>query len=495
MPTPPLPDAAAQQQAAVDVFAQYEPALYEAYLDMILEWLAGVKAAMFAGGVAQLALMPDPMTVFSQTPKWTALAAKYTAEVAREVIATPYKDLFADGLVFNTRPFVRNWIAAADNRLQQVPNEVYGLVSHIIDAGTTNGASIPDVQEQIEQLFTTTGQERWKNRARTVARTEVVGAYNGGLHDAFQMLTEADSETQYVHRWLATEDQRTRPDHREADGQVQPWGEPFRLGPAGAVLMMHPHAAGAPADQVINCRCTELMEIENEPTSMRNRGYKKTSSLKADATRADVEAHLRERHREYVTLFQSACTDGQFCMQTHKPGLCKGQKRGQREPGYQEETNKTPAQVARTAVTGLTQAIAQAQAVATQNPGNPKLAAMAKRAIAGYKKALGPHQQKLKEAARKDTQATREGERDTRQQDSLDQRSARQAASKQKREQHARDTLKKRAAKIVERRKEKAKLAKMSPKQRTAYHKAKSAAASKQREQRENKTLKDASRA
>jgi len=476
MPTPPpLPDPAAQQQAAVDVFAQYEPTLYEAYLDMIVEWLAAVKAAMFAGGVTQLALVPDPMTVFSMAPKWHAVSAKYTEEVARKVIATPYNDLFADGTIFDTRPFVRNWIADATNRLQAVPDEVFGLVSHVIDAGTTNGASIPDVQDQIEQLFTDTGQQRWKNRARTVARTEVVGAYNGGLHDAFQMLTEIDDETQYVHRWLATEDQRTRPDHREADGQVRPWGVAFTV---GGFSMMHPHDPSAPAKEVVNCRCTELMEIAGEPTSMKNRGYKKTSSLSAAASRA--------------TLLQTVCTDGQFCMQTHKPGLCKGQKRGQREPGYQEEQNKTPAQVAKTAVSGLNQAIAQAQAVAAQNPGNPKLAAMARRAIAGYRKALGPHQQRLKEAAGADARATKQGERDTREQDSMDTRARNKA-------QRQRETLKKRAEKIIERRKtqaaEKKKLAGMSKKQRTAYRKSKAEANRKTREARENQTLKQAAKA
>jgi len=467
MPTPALPDAAAQKAAAVDAFAQYEPPLYEAYLDMMIEWLAAVKAAMFAGGVARLALMPDPMTVFSQGPKWAAVSAKYTAAVAREVLAAPYRNVLGDGTLFDTRPFVRNWIADAENRLRQVPDEVYGLVSHIIDSGATNGASIPDVQQQIEQLFSDTGVQRWKNRARTVARTEVVGAYNGGLHDAFQMLTEADGETEYVHRWLATEDQRTRPDHREADGQVQPWGTPFRLGPGGAVLMMHPHAAGAPANQVVNCRCVELMEIKNEPTSMRSRGYK-PSPLVASGS----------------TLLQSACTDGQFCQQTHKPGLCKGQKRGQAEPGYEQETKKNPAQVAKTAVNGLNQAIAQAQAVASQNPGNPKLAAMARRAIAGYRRALIPHQQKLRDAARKDVQATRTGIRDAQQQDAMD-----------RQKQHQRDTLKRRAEKILERRAEQKKLAGMSKKQRAAYQKTKAAAARKQQQAQEDKTIRDAGRA
>lgn len=184
-----------------------------------------------------------------------------------------------------------------------------------------------------------------------------------------------------------------------------------------------------------------------------------------------------------LTLFQEACTDGQFCKITHKPGLCKGQKRGGYQPGYQEESKKTPAQAAKTAVSGLNQAIAVAQAVAANNPQNPKLAAMARKAISGYKKALGPHQQKLKDAARADQQAKREGERDTRQQDVLDRRAKRQ-----------KETLKRRAQKIRERRAEQAKLKKMAPEQRTAYRKAKSAAAKKQREKQENKTLREAAR-
>jgi len=467
MPQPAtLPDAAAQQQAAVAVFAQYEPPLYEAYLDMMLEWLAAVRVAMFAGGVARLALVPDPMKVFSQGPKWAALTAKYSAKVAEEVLAAPYRDLFADGALFDSRPFVRNWIADTDNRLRAVPDEVFGLVSHIIDSATTNGASIPDVQDQIEQLFGDTGVQRWKNRARTVARTEVVGAYNGGLHDAFSMIVDNDdSGTKYVHRWLATEDQRTRPDHREADGQVQPWGTPFRLGPEGGVLMMHPHAAGAPADQVVNCRCVELMEIENEPTPMGNRQYKRPAMTAS------------------ITLMQEACTDGQFCKLTHKPGLCKGQKRGGTEPDYQDATKRTPAQAAQVAVTGLEKAIQQAAAVAAQNPGNPKLAAMARKAISGYKRALAPHKQKLKDATRENDQAKRTGVQDTNQQDTLDRRAARH-----------KDTLKRRAQRILERRAEKAKLAKMSPKERTAYHKAKAAAAAKKRKHEENKTLREASK-
>lgn len=270
MTQPTLPTAAGQKQAAAEVFAQYEPPLYEAYLDMMLEWLAAVKTAMFAGGVVRLGLIPDPLTVFSQTPKWAALTSQYTEQVARDVLAAPYKDLFADGTLFESRPFVRNWIAARENRLSAVPTEVYGAVAQIIDSATVNGASIPDVTAQVEQLFGDTSIPKWKNRARTVARTEVVGAYNGGLHDAFTLIAQNDPGTAWVKRWLATEDNRTRPDHVEADGQVVPFAVPFIV---GGYQMMHPHDPDGPAKEVINCRCVELLEMSDEPTDMGNRQY------------------------------------------------------------------------------------------------------------------------------------------------------------------------------------------------------------------------------
>lgn len=427
--TQPLPDAAAQKQAAVEVFAQYEPPLYEAYLEMLTEWLAAVRAAMFAGGVAKLALVPDPFTVFTQTPKWTALIDTYSADVAREVLAAPYKDLLGEGVLFESRPFVRNFIAQRVNKLKNTPTEVYHVVAQIIDSATVNGASIPDVQAQVQELLDATNGDTWKNRAQTVARTEVVGAYNGGLHDAFSMIVERDSGTKWMKRWLATEDHRTRPDHREADGQLVPFGQPFMV---GGFPMMHPHDPAAPAKEVVNCRCVELLEKEGEPTSMTNR-----QSLGAA-----------------VALSTTLDADCVFCLETHKPGLCKGQKRGGLEPGQVDQTTTEPAKKAQAAVTALARAVVQAQHVEAQAMlSDPKLAQAARRAAQGYAKAMRIHQQTLREVARTNATNQRTAQRDERDQDSIN----RQAKS------------------IQERRAEQEKLAKMTPKQRAAYHKARAA--------------------
>jgi hypothetical protein len=203
-----------------------------------------------------------------------------------------------------------------------------------------------------------------------------------------------------------------------------------------------------------------------------------------------------QQHRTSVTAssltdwdHDDECRTGEFCMQTHKPGLCKGQKRGQTEPGTQQETAKNPSTVAKIAVQGLTNAIGRAQQIAQANAvRDPALAAKARKAAAAYAKALKPHQQTLKDAANTDDKAKRTADQDARQQDAID-----------KRDQKKRETLKKRAQAIVDRRKrqaaETAKLKKMTTKQAAAYRKARAEKARKQREARENKLIKQANAA
>lgn len=214
---------------------------------------------------------------------------------------------------------------------------------------------------------------------------------------------------------------------------------------------------------------------------------------KAKAAQVDL-GEKNQQHRDSMAASMAAepCADGNFCMETHKPGLCKGQKRGETEPGQQDATQQTPVQVAQTAVKGLSQAITLATQVAQANrSSNPKLAAQARKAAADYRKALGPHQQTLRQAAGANAKAVRTGAQDARQQDVLD----RQKANAEKRAQIKQETLKKRADAIIARRKEAARVAKMSPKQRAAYGKAKTAQARAKRAAAEAKVLKQAGKA
>lgn len=87
----------------------------------------------------------------------------------------------------------------------------------------------------------------WRVRAQRIARTESTGAYNAA---GLAALSDEGEETKV---WIATEDNRTRPSHREADRQAVPITQPFIVGVTP--LMMPGDPAGI-ASETVNCRCT-----------------------------------------------------------------------------------------------------------------------------------------------------------------------------------------------------------------------------------------------
>lgn len=100
-----------------------------------------------------------------------------------------------------------------------------------------------------------------KLRGDNIGRTEVLGSLNQGMDQALrQAVDENLVRPEGIKRiWDATGDSRTRPDHVAADGQEVGLNEPFRVGGAS---MMHPGDFGAPASQVINCRCVVRQEVD-----------------------------------------------------------------------------------------------------------------------------------------------------------------------------------------------------------------------------------------
>jgi hypothetical protein len=107
-----------------------------------------------------------------------------------------------------------------------------------------------------------TNSELSSMRARRIARTETVTSANGAA-----MIYAMTSGNKMEKIWIAVKDNRTRHDHRLADGKRQPIEVPFTLiSPKyGNILMMQPgvRKQGAdssgepvPAGEVVNCRCT-----------------------------------------------------------------------------------------------------------------------------------------------------------------------------------------------------------------------------------------------
>jgi SPP1 gp7 family putative phage head morphogenesis protein len=138
------------------------------------------------------------------------------------------------------------WMAGASNRLTRISDEVWQAVRSELTVGLAAGESIDQLQRRIRSSVETV-----ESRARTIARTEVIGAVNAGSYfEAKGLGVETKS-------WLATEDKRTRPTHSDADGQQVGMDEMFVVGGA---LLRFPHDPMGPSGETVNCRCTTLYD-------------------------------------------------------------------------------------------------------------------------------------------------------------------------------------------------------------------------------------------
>lgn len=108
---------------------------------------------------------------------------------------------------------------------------------------------------------------QWQWKAARIARTETMGAWNGGTYAGAQAYQAATGRQRFK-QWWSTTDNRTRDSHWAAHMQVQPLIEPFSV---GGFALDHPGQAGGPGHEVINCRCSLLILSPAEAAQQQER--------------------------------------------------------------------------------------------------------------------------------------------------------------------------------------------------------------------------------
>ena len=141
------------------------------------------------------------------------------------------------------------FLETTTNRMRNSTLEVWGDVKGKVNQSLLTGMSNVDLQKEVKKI---TGYSA--SRAEAIARTETMGAYNGGLEEGAMAMPPEHRPV--AKEWLATRDSRTRKTHKAANGQVVGMDEEFVV---GGRSMSRPLASGAPADEVVNCRCTMLL--------------------------------------------------------------------------------------------------------------------------------------------------------------------------------------------------------------------------------------------
>lgn len=102
-------------------------------------------------------------------------------------------------------------------------------------------------------------------RGEMIARTETLAGLNAGKEEGIRQLVDAGKvqRSQVKKIWRATGDGRTRDSHMFLNGVEVGLDEAF-VSPLTGAQMMHPHdtSRGAPASEVIGCRCFYEVKID-----------------------------------------------------------------------------------------------------------------------------------------------------------------------------------------------------------------------------------------
>ena len=246
-----LPDDVGDVQAWVDEQSELAAARFSKVVGEIV--VAGVerysKTLTAAGDIGALDPFDELFGRFMAAEFGEYLATMHLAGAAAASLTLPGAvppSVMAGWLdVVNESAVV--YQGSATNRIVGASADMFQDVRDRTVASVQSGESVDKLAEEVQAI---TGYA--EGRAAAIARTETIGAFNGGEMEGARALAEYGP----THKeWSAALDRRTREDHAFADGQVVPIDEPFVV---GGELMDRPVDPAGSAANVVNCRCTVL---------------------------------------------------------------------------------------------------------------------------------------------------------------------------------------------------------------------------------------------
>lgn len=150
------------------------------------------------------------------------------------------------GLDFETRNALLEGVIAGQSgmHITTASQDLTRVLMARLQQSYDDGDSIPRAARHMRKA----GYQHSQSYAVRIARTELIGAVNGSS----LAMVKGGTDIEYK-LWMSTGDNRTRPTHRDAEGQVRKLDEPFTI---GGHYLMYPGDPGGPGDEVIQCRCT-----------------------------------------------------------------------------------------------------------------------------------------------------------------------------------------------------------------------------------------------
>lgn len=131
---------------------------------------------------------------------------------------------------------------------KQINTTTYTQLKNSLIEGFFNGEGEKEMAKRVEEIMTLSKRQR----SATIARTETFGVVNM-VHDEAMK----HGNVQYK-QWYTALDERVRPDHMAAHGQIVKVTDEFRV---GGDLLQYPGDPNGRPENVINCRCVSVPYI------------------------------------------------------------------------------------------------------------------------------------------------------------------------------------------------------------------------------------------
>ena len=132
----------------------------------------------------------------------------------------------------------------------------------VVRAALRDGKSIPD--EKARKMLIGMENKMLRNRGETIARTELLSTTESAQEEGLNQLVESGKVARENVRatWDTANDGAQRDSHDAMDGQVRRHGDPFVSGDGYQLLHPGDRSLGAPAEEIINCRCVKRPDID-----------------------------------------------------------------------------------------------------------------------------------------------------------------------------------------------------------------------------------------
>ena len=218
---------------------------------------ASILAHVAGRGVRQL----DPSNPFDRA-RWirefrqaVRTLLRDVAQAGGQMALDDLRDAMEVAIEFNlSAPAVIRFLEERAQRFAvQVNETTWQALKASLSDGIQAGETIEGLAQRVEQIMT----ER-RSSSETIARTEVIGALNGGSLEGWRQSGVVVGKS-----WLAALDDLVRDTHRAAHGQVVGIDDNFSVGDGHGP---HPGAIGIAAED-INCRCSmvPVLDVEGLP--------------------------------------------------------------------------------------------------------------------------------------------------------------------------------------------------------------------------------------